>query len=271
MQLLKKMSEKLGAMTALKPYCWIAHTACSRDEPTPNAGPATRMLARAYRSSLSTKLRSSFHVENRPLLEAGALDPLEPVGGDDLVGVDVGALQRHPGAGDDVDGLHRADLHVVSTCRQIGGCAERALHRGGGGDGGGDEVGAAAPALAAFEVAVARARRPLAGSELVGVHRQAHRAAGLTPVGPGGDEHLVEPLGDRLRLDGVAAGYDHHAGHGHGAALHHGGGGSQVFDPAVGARTDEHGVDGDVADPGAGLETHVLEGTATVSWVVGLS
>ena len=45
MQLLKKMSLKLGATTALNPYCWIAHTACSRDEPTPNAGPATRMLA----------------------------------------------------------------------------------------------------------------------------------------------------------------------------------------------------------------------------------
>ena len=44
-QLLKKMSLKLGATTALNPYCWIAHTACSRDEPTPNAGPATRMLA----------------------------------------------------------------------------------------------------------------------------------------------------------------------------------------------------------------------------------
>ena len=44
-QLLKKMSEKLGAITALNPYCWMAHTACSRDEPTPNAGPATRMLA----------------------------------------------------------------------------------------------------------------------------------------------------------------------------------------------------------------------------------
>ncbi len=44
-QLLRKMSEKLGAITASNPYCWIAQTACSRDEPTPKAGPATRMLA----------------------------------------------------------------------------------------------------------------------------------------------------------------------------------------------------------------------------------
>ena len=46
-QLLRKMSLKLGAITASKPYCWIAHTACSRLEPTPKDGPATRMLAPA--------------------------------------------------------------------------------------------------------------------------------------------------------------------------------------------------------------------------------
>ena len=101
------------------------------------------------------------------------------------------------------DGLH-------DDCLQIGGGGEVAGDRGGGGDGGGDEVGAAAAALAALEVAVARARRPLAGGQLVGVHRQAHRAARLAPVGAGGGEHLVEPLGLGLRLHGVAAGHDHH-------------------------------------------------------------
>ena len=30
-QLLRKMSEKLGEITASKPSCWMAHTACSRD------------------------------------------------------------------------------------------------------------------------------------------------------------------------------------------------------------------------------------------------
>src|SRR5262245_18999316 len=49
------------------------------------------------------------------------------------------------------------------------------------GDSGGHEVGASAAALPTLEVAVARARRPLARRELVGVHRQAHRATGLTP------------------------------------------------------------------------------------------
>src|SRR4051812_48809000 len=57
-------------------------------------------------------------------------------------------------------------------------------HNGRGrGHGRADQVGATAGPLAALEVAVARARRPLAGRELVGVHRQAHAAARLPPLG----------------------------------------------------------------------------------------
>ena len=62
--------------------------------------------ARRSCSWLSTKSRSSRHSENRPGAEAGALDPLEPVARDDLVGVDVGAVERDGGAGDDDDGFH---------------------------------------------------------------------------------------------------------------------------------------------------------------------
>ena len=42
-ELLRKMSPNRGEITALKPACWIAHTACSRDEPVPKFGPATRI------------------------------------------------------------------------------------------------------------------------------------------------------------------------------------------------------------------------------------
>src|SRR5262249_43098853 len=42
------------------------------------------------------------------LLEARALDALEPLGGGDLVGVDVAALERRAAAGDDADGFHDA-------------------------------------------------------------------------------------------------------------------------------------------------------------------
>src|SRR3954471_6373324 len=50
---------------------------------------------------------------------------------------------------------------------------------GGGGHGRAEQVGPAAGPLAALEVAVAGAGRPLAGGELVGVHGQAHAAPGL--------------------------------------------------------------------------------------------
>ena len=52
-------------------------------------------------------------------------------------------------------------------------------------------MGASAPALATLEVPVGGRGRALAGSELVGVHGQAHRAAGLAPVETGGGEDAV--------------------------------------------------------------------------------
>src|SRR5690242_12497750 len=61
-------------------------------------------------------------------------------------------------------------------------------------------------ALPALEVAVARAHRVLARRELVAVHRDAHRAARLTPFGPRGSEDVGQTLGFGLALDLVAAG-----------------------------------------------------------------
>jgi len=51
--------------------------------------------------------------------------------------------------------------------------------------GGRDQMGAALVALPALEVAVEGGRAALARGELVGVHRQAHRAARLAPVEAG--------------------------------------------------------------------------------------
>ena len=102
------------------------------------------------------------------------------------------------------------------------------------------------------------------GRELVGVHRQAHRAPGLPPVEPGGDEHLVEPLGLGLapspsssparpacarRRAHVRPGGDR-------------GGGAQVLDARVRARADEHGVDRDLAHRRARLQAHVARAPA---------
>src|SRR5436190_18147086 len=68
----------------------------------------------------------------------------------------------------------------------------------------------AALALAAFEVPVRGADRVLARRELVAVHRDAHRAAGLAPLRPGRLEDLAETLALGLALHLVRAGHDHH-------------------------------------------------------------
>ena len=44
----------------------------------------------------------------QPGTETGALDALEPVRRDDLVGVHVRAVERHGAAGDNSDGLHQS-------------------------------------------------------------------------------------------------------------------------------------------------------------------
>src|SRR6266849_5664899 len=64
--------------------------------------------------------------------------------------------------------------------------------RRGRGEGRGEE-GPAALALTAFEVPVRGADRVLAGRQLIAVHRDAHRAPGLTPLGAGGPEDRVQP------------------------------------------------------------------------------
>ena len=117
-----------------------------------------------------------------------------------------------------------------------------------------------AAALAALEVAVRGGGAALAGAELVGVHGEAHRAAGHPPLEAGLDQLLREPL--RLGLGAHEA----RARHDHGpqarldpAAPHDLRRGAQVLDPAVGAGADEHGVDLDVLQPGARGQAHVLE------------
>src|SRR5947207_3523904 len=72
---------------------------------------------------------------------------------------------------------------------QVGRCGEVAQHRRGGGDRRRDEMGTAALALPAFEVAVGRGGAALPRLERVRVHAQAHRAAGEAPLcaGRGGD------------------------------------------------------------------------------------
>src|SRR5215208_6175093 len=114
--------------------------------------------------------------------------------------------------------------------------------------------------LAAFEVAVRRGGTAFTGLELVGIHREAHRAAGLAPIESGFGEDFIEPFGLGLLL--------HQAGprHYHGGdirvdrpALHHARDLAQVFDPRIGAGADEHAIESDVGNLLAALQAHVGE------------
>src|SRR5690606_18881137 len=129
----------------------------------------------------------------------------------------------------------------------------------GGGHRDGHEVRTYARALAALEVAVGGRRRTHRTLQLVVIHPQAHGAPGSAPFGAGRDEDLVETFGLGLQTDSGRAGNDDHRDAvGDPAALEHVGGDPQVVETAVGARTDEDVVDGDVAQRGTALEAHVL-------------
>src|ERR1700675_3728271 len=73
--------------------------------------------------------------------------------------------------------------------------------RGGGGHRRRHEVGAALVTLAALEIPVGGRGAALAGLELVGIHGEAHRAAGLAPFEAGLEEYFVEPFGLGLLFD----------------------------------------------------------------------
>src|SRR6266404_3882919 len=135
------------------------------------------------------------------------------------------------------------------------------------GDGGGgghyraDEVRAAVFALAALEVAVAGAGAAFVGRQDVGVHADAHAAAGVAPLETGGAENLVEAFFFGLRLDAARAGnnqclldvfrdvlaFDKMRG------------GAKIIKARIGARADEHAVHGNIHDGRAGLESHVFQ------------
>ena len=83
------MSAKLGATTALKPKSCSAQTACSREEPQPKLRPVDE--DRPPGLELQALLAP---VVEQELAEARALDPLQELLRDDLVGVDVGAVEH---------------------------------------------------------------------------------------------------------------------------------------------------------------------------------
>src|SRR5215472_11004159 len=119
---------------------------------------------------------------------------------------------------------------------------EMPCDRGGSGHLGAHEVRAPSGALPAFEVAVRRRRRALAGLETVGVHRQAHRAARVTPLEPGVAEHAVQALLLGLRLDQPGPRHHHRKPdvRGDTPSAHYRSRRAQVLDARIRARADEY-------------------------------
>src|SRR5262249_36880521 len=112
-----------------------------------------------------------------------------------------------------------------------------------------DQMGAALVALAALEIAVRGRGAALAGRELVGIHRQTHRAAGLAPFESGTDENLVETFRLRLRFDQAPARHDHGVNAGVDLfATYELGDLAQILDARIGAGADKDAIDGDVGD-----------------------
>src|SRR5687767_12789568 len=71
----------------------------------------------------------------------------------------------------------------LSGVGQVGGARQMAGDGGRGGHEWRDQMGSTALALPPLEVAVGGRRAALARRQLVGVHAQAHRAAGVPPLG----------------------------------------------------------------------------------------
>src|SRR5438105_10706326 len=123
-----------------------------------------------------------------------------------------------------------------------------------------DEMRAAALALAPLEIAIGRARAPLAGLQDVRVHAEAHAAPGFAPLESSVEEDAVEAFLFSGNLHLVRAWHDHGA---HPrmdlSTADDVGRRTQVFDPRVGARADEHPIEGDVLDGRQRAQVHVPE------------
>ena len=94
------MSPNEVEITQVMPKSMSAQGACSREEPQPKLSPATRIFGLAVGRLVEHEIRVLAAVvavallREQALAEAGALDRLQILLGDDHVGVDVDHLER---------------------------------------------------------------------------------------------------------------------------------------------------------------------------------
>src|ERR1039457_969847 len=123
--------------------------------------------------------------------ETDALDALQMLLGDDLVGVDVLPQQRRNSPAMLAKRFHLYSLLLVMPATHID---EVSRDSGGRGCGWAHQMGASFAALTPFEVPVAGGGAALRGRQNVRIHAQAHRASGLAPLGASLDENAIQPL-----------------------------------------------------------------------------
>ena len=134
------------------------------------------------------------------------------------------------------------------------------MHSSGSHHGRAHEQGAATGgALTTLEVAIAGAGTDLAPLQTVGVHRQAHRTTGLTPLEPRRPKHLIQTL--FLGRLGHLLGTRHHKSSdsiSHLPTSRYGSRSSQITEPTIGATSNEADIDRHPGDGGSGLKIHVF-------------
>src|ERR1017187_2610915 len=235
-------------------------------------------------------------IVEQKLPEAGALDALEKLFGDNLIGIDIHAIERSDESGGFAKWLHgvwptlcKAELSFA--------CVEAGLRPAGGGrtpaptsllkspvpyirkmpfnrcgcrHRGTDQMRPSPAALPAFEISIAGRSAALARLKDVGIHAEAHRAARFKPLKTGIDENAVQPFLLSGVLDGLRTG-DNHRPHFriYVAALGPPRRRAQVFDARIGAGSDEDSVRRNLLDRRSRLKIHIGErllGGATIGF-----
>ena len=188
------------------PSAECACGACSRDDPQPKLLLTSRIDAPWIRRHVEGVAVVPGPAHLAVVLEDDASPCPSNViarrkrAGHDAVGVDVVAAHRNRAAGDRRDALHQSNSRTSITSPATAAAATIAGLM--------SSVRPGRASLPALEVAVRRRRAHLIALELVGIHPQAHRAAGAAPLEAGRAKHLGQPFPLGRSRDADRPGHD---------------------------------------------------------------
>ena len=122
-------------------------------------------------------------------------------------------------------------------------------------------MGSAAKPLTTFKISVGSGCATFTGLKAVSIHRKAHGATRITPFETGLLKNLIKAFRFCLLFDETRA-WNHHREFdrgGHLPAFGHLSRRSKIFDPTIGARTDEDFVELNVGDRGPRFKSHIVQ------------